>query len=370
MTAVAMTDKSRLILLASAIVVNIVLISAVVAYQAKTSPIPGQAMPDATQVGLGAIATIDPCGFVTSEVLAGPGIEVRWARPIALRNCNAMVGKPSDPGHGILVDVEVTNDLDLGSYRSAGLAFRDSGNVHRATGGKAPSPTPIGGDATVDLVYQDSRNAVITRTSWVDTSADPGEGDREGIDLREIAARVGDTAERAMATGTFRHLTYPADSAASVDLCHSVLVSTLDIVLNIPGTRSTKFSRNNCRWTVNSGEVHPTVGISVRLDVQRDQGKYPNVPNTVVHDRPTMVTLLNNIPYETDIAKACVYTTNAKIWNPWLGYRIIPDTPDHRDPSLVERVVVSVGWPPDAPEASQACDSAARIAWEVWQSIP
>ncbi|MEC3917483.1 hypothetical protein [Nocardia sp. CDC160] len=358
-----MTDKSRLVVLVLAIVLDIVLVSAVLLYQAMTPPISGRAMPDTSQVGLGVIATIDPCGFVTADVLAGPGVDVRWVRPFTLRNCQAMVGKTGDRDHGVLVDVSVTDEFDLNQYRSAGLTFRDSGNVHRGTGGKVPSLTPGSSDASIDLVFQDNRNAVISKTYWVRTSFDPCVGQGDGIDLREVAARVGDNAAHAIATGTFRHLNYPTDSVASVDLCNSVTTATLETVLDVPGTRSVQSDRNNYRWTISSGQIHPTVGITVRLDVQRDQGKYPLEPNAVVYGRPTLV-------YSPDPGKVCVYATNVKIWNPWLGYRIIPDSPDHPDPSLVEIVEVSVGWPTDTAEASQACDSAARIAWEVWQSIP
>ncbi|MFI6865687.1 hypothetical protein [Nocardia sp. NPDC050406] len=343
-----------------------VLVAGAFTYRAATSPIPGRANPDAAEVGLGVIATVDPCGFVTSDVVGGPGITVRGIRPLALRTCFALVGRPDQSDRGVVLDVEVTEDIDLDRYHADGLTVRDSGTVHRGMGVEAPSRTPGVGDAVIDIVYHDNGDAVVTRASWTGPAPDPG----EDIDRRAVATRVGDAAERAMATGAFRHLTYPASSAASVDLCSRVATPTLDMVLNIPGTRSARLSQNSCRWTVKSGDVHPSVEVRVRLDLQRNQGKFPSRPNAVVNGRPTQVWVLDNVPYRAEAAKACVYATTAKIWNPWLGYRVVPDAPDRPDPSLVEVVEVSVAWPPDAAEESRVCESAGRIAWEVWPSIP
>ncbi|MBL1077704.1 hypothetical protein JK358_25205 [Nocardia sp. 2] len=360
-----MTRRSRLFLLVGALVVDTLLVVGAFGYRAVTTPIAGRANPVVAQVGLGVIATVDPCGFVTSDVVGGPGIVVRGVRPLALRSCFALVGRPDQAGRGVVLDVEVIDGFDLDRYRDNGLTVRDQGAVHRAIGAEIPSRASGVGDVMIDIVYHDNGDAVVTRASWTGPAPDPG----AEIDQRAVAARVGDAAAHAMATGAFRHLTYPADSAAAVDLCSRLTASTLDPGLDIPGTRSARLSRNDCRWTVRSGEIHRSVEIRVRLDLQRNQGVFPNRPNTTVDGRPTQVWILDNVPYASEAAKSCLYATNAKVWNPWPGYRIVPDTPEHPDPSLVEVVEVSVAWAPDEDER-RVCESAARIAWELWPSIP
>ncbi|MEV6773534.1 hypothetical protein AB0N05_33375 [Nocardia sp. NPDC051030] len=324
----------------------------------SSPPIAGRAVPDATQVGLGAISTIDPCGFVSSEVLVAPGMETRWILPVELRKCHAMVGKPNDSGNGVFVNVELTNNFDLDQYRDRALTFWDWGGVHRAAG--LDIHTPGISDGMLDLVYQDNRNAVVVRASWFDPTSTPD----ADIDVAAVAARVGDAASRAMAAGSIQHLTYPADSAASVNLCERVNPATLDTVLDVPGPRSAELSRNFCRWTIGSAPVRPTVAIRVRLE----QG-FVFQPSAVVNDRPTQV-LTMNYPRGTETWEGCRYTTPTKVWNPWPGYQVIPGPPTPPDRGLIEMVEIRVEWPSGSAQVPLACASAGRIAEQVWPSLP
>lgn len=348
--------KHRWSLLAAAAAVGVGFVAVVI--HSMSAPISGRAVPEAAQVGLGAITTSDPCGFVSPEVLAAPGIEARWIRPVDLRKCYAMVGKPGDLGDGVFVSIELTNDFDLDQYRDRALVFRDSGGVHRASG--ADIHTPGVGDGLLELVYQDNRNAVVVRASWFDPASTPD----EDIDVGAVAARVGDAAARTMAAGSIPHLIYPTDSAAAVNLCEQVPAATLDSVLDVPGPRSAELSRNFCRWTVGSAPVRPTVAIRVRLE----QG-VPIQPNAVVADRPTQV-LTVDYARGTQMWEGCRYTTTAKIWNPWPGNHLLPGPPTPPDPRLSEMVEVRVEWPGGSAEVPHACESAGRIAESVWRSLP
>ncbi|MVU76788.1 hypothetical protein GPX89_05945 [Nocardia sp. ET3-3] len=361
-----MTDrrsKRQIWILIGALTVVTAAVVAVASVRSSTTS--GGQSETTDNAGFGDMATIDPCGFATADAVVGPNFDVQ-IRPLDLRSCQFAVRLRNTDDGAVLLWMNVSDHFDITHYRREGLTFRDEGSIHHAWG-----PSQIEGVAeaagALELLYRDNGTGITISGQAIGSAFDNNTGRlADGVNVAVLTGQVADAAARTLAMGPIRHLTYPADSAASVDLCSHATQESVQAALDFTGARRFDLARNTCKWSVEVGETNPSVQIRVRLELTRNLGDSLYRPITTMAGRPTAV-------YRTSMPTAfsCVASTRGKTWNHWLGYREIGDPPGDLDRTLTEVIELAVDWPADSSHTGdQACRAAERIAADVWPSLP